>query len=88
MPFLRSAVAETGKRGEERRHRMNTSAKTAQLRLGLRVLIALLLLTLVELPVAFRVPRPLPYLLLINLADAWLIMWYFMHVSHLWRPEE
>lgn len=67
---------------------MRGSEKAARLRLGLWVLIALLVLTALELPVAFRLPRPLPYLLLINLADAALIVWYFMHVADLWRAEE
>jgi len=67
---------------------MAAPTKSGGLRLGWRVLIALLLLTALEVPIAFRVPRPLPYLLLINLIDAWLILQYFMHLSQLWRPEE
>ncbi len=67
---------------------MREPTKTGQLGLGLRVLIALLVLTAIELPIAFRVPRPVPYLLMINLVDAWLILEYFMHISQMWRPEE
>jgi len=67
---------------------MDARALTHRFRLGLRVLIALLVLTAAELPVAFRVPRPVPYLVLINLADAWLILYYFMHLAQTWRPEE
>jgi len=67
---------------------MRESTKTGQMGLGLRVLIALLVLTAIELPIAFRVPRPVPYLLMINLGDAWLILEYFMHLSQMWRPEE
>ncbi len=66
---------------------MNRGSKAAQLRRGLWVLLALLALTLLELWLAFSVPRPLPYLLVINIVDAWLIMEYFMHLSHLWRAE-
>jgi len=57
-------------------------------RLGWRVLLALLALTALELPVAFRLPQPLPYLVAINLIDALLILEYFMHLSQTWRPEE
>lgn len=60
----------------------------ARLRVGTRVLGALLALTVLEVPVAFRVPHPLPWLVLLNLADAALILWYFMHVADLWRPGE
>ncbi len=67
---------------------MRESGKAEQLRLGLWVLIALLALTLLELWIAFRVPRPLLYLVVINLVDAGLIIEYFMHLSHLWRAEE
>lgn len=67
---------------------MDEQALAGRFRVGLRVLIALLVLTAIEVPVAFRVPRPLPYLVLINLIDAWLILQYFMHLSQMWRPEE
>ncbi len=60
----------------------------ARLRVGTRALVTLLILTAVEVPVAFRVPRPLPWLILLNLADAALIVWYFMHIADLWRPGE
>ncbi|MDQ7843559.1 MAG: cytochrome C oxidase subunit IV family protein [Armatimonadota bacterium] len=66
----------------------NQRALPDRFRLGLRVLIALLVLTAAELPVAFRVPHPVPYLILINLADAWLILYYFMHLGQTWQPEE
>ncbi|MDR7433550.1 MAG: cytochrome C oxidase subunit IV family protein [Armatimonadota bacterium] len=67
---------------------MDETRKRAQLRLGLWVFIALIILTVVELWIAFAVPRPLLYLVVINLADAWLIMEYFMHLSRMWRAEE
>ncbi|MBI4277610.1 MAG: hypothetical protein HY660_04060 [Armatimonadetes bacterium] len=60
-----------------------------KLRLGLRVLIALVVLTVVEyLLLVWRVPNLLVYLVVINLVDAWLIAEYFMHFSQLWRTEE
>jgi len=67
---------------------MDERALAGRFRLGWRVLMALLVLTAVELPVAFRVPGPVPYLVLINLADAWLILYYFMHLAQTWRSEE
>lgn len=63
-------------------------ALAERFRLGWRVLLALLVLTALELPVAFRIPRPLPYLVAINLLDALLILEYFMHLSQMWRAEE
>jgi cytochrome c oxidase subunit IV len=59
-----------------------------RLRVGTRVLTALVVLTALEVPVAFRVPHPLPWLVVLNLADAGLIVWYFMHAAHLWRTQE
>jgi len=67
---------------------MDARALTGRFRLGVRVLIALLVLTAVELPIAFRLPHPLPYLVAINLVDATLILEYFMHLSQTWRAEE
>ncbi len=67
---------------------MQESRKAARLRLGLWILTALLGLTLLELWLAFSVPNPLVYLLVINVIDAALIMEYFMHLSHMWRVEE
>ncbi len=63
-------------------------ALAQRFRLGWRVLLALLALTALELPVAFRIPRPLPYLVAINLLDALLILEYFMHLSQMWHAEE
>jgi hypothetical protein len=67
---------------------MDERALAVRFRLGWRVLLALLALTALELPVAFRVPHPLPYLVAINLVDALLILEYFMHLSQMWHPEE
>lgn len=67
---------------------MGEARKRAKLRLGLWVFIALIVLTVVELWIAFSVPRALLYIVVINLIDAWLIMEYFMHLSRMWRAEE
>jgi len=67
---------------------MDERALAVRFRLGWRVLLALLALTALELPVAFRVPHPLPYLVAINVVDALLILEYFMHLSRMWHPEE
>lgn len=67
---------------------MIRSDLAGRLRVGTRVLIALVILTAVEVPVAFRVSHPLPWLVVLNLADAGLIVWYFMHVADLWRAQE
>lgn len=67
---------------------MAAPTKSRQYRLGVWVWIALVVLTTVELPIAFRAEHPLFYLLLINVIDAWLILYYFMHLSQMWRPGE
>lgn len=57
---------------------------------GWRVLAALIILTIVEFGLLFvDMPAGLFRVLLvaINLADAWLIVWYFMHLAQLWRGE-
>ena len=57
-------------------------------RTGLFTLIGLAALTAVEYGVAMGMQGgTLPYLIVIALAKAWLIVQYFMHVSQLWREE-
>jgi hypothetical protein len=60
-----------------------------RLRTGTWVFVALILLTLVEFAFVFVVPGgPLLLVLLavFQFADAGLIIWYFMHLGHLWHP--
>ncbi len=59
------------------------------LRRGLWVLIALVGLTLGEYLLFFGMKRGnLPYMVVMNLADAALIAYFFMHAAQLWRKEE
>lgn len=63
--------------------------KAAKLRLGWIVIGGLAVLTAVEYWVAVAIhSNPLPYLAVIALIKAWLIIQYFMHVTQLWRKEE
>lgn len=63
--------------------------KAAKLRLGWIVIGGLVVLTAVEYWVAISIhSSPLPYLAVIALIKAWLIVQYFMHVAQLWRKEE
>ena len=64
------------------------SLKSA-LRLGLWVFIALVVLSVVEYGVGQVVKHGnLPYMVIMNLVDATLIVYFFMHVAQLWRKEE
>jgi len=59
------------------------------LRRGLWVFILLVALTVAEYVLAVKMTRGnLPYMIVMNLVDAGLILYFFMHVSHLWRKEE
>lgn len=63
--------------------------KAAKLRLGWIVIGALGVLTIVEYWVAISVhSTPLPYLAVIAVVKAWLIVQYFMHVAQVWRSGE
>lgn len=62
--------------------------KAAKLRLGWIVIGGLAVLTALEYWIAVSVhSTPLPYLAVIALIKAWLIVQYFMHVAQLWRKE-
>ncbi len=56
-------------------------------RIGLIVLAALLMLTWLEYVVFLVVPSNLPLMLVMNVADAALIIYFFMHVTRVWRSE-
>ncbi|MFN3974783.1 MAG: hypothetical protein ACK4K2_05880 [Dehalococcoidia bacterium] len=59
------------------------------LRRGLWVWIALIVLTVLEyILMVVKAPGLIAYLLIINLADAGLIAYYYMHIAQLWRQEE
>lgn len=57
------------------------------LRIGWLVFLTLLVLTLLEYVVALFMTRNLPLMIVMNVVDAGLIMYFFMHVVRLWRGE-
>lgn len=61
----------------------------ARLRLGLFVFIALLLIEITEYVVGTQMQSgSWPFLAFLAVIGAWPIVNYFMHIMHLWRPEE
>lgn len=63
--------------------------KASKLRLGWIVIGALAVLTVVEYWIAISVhSTALPYLTVIAVIKAGLIIQYFMHVAQLWRADE
>lgn len=68
---------------------MQASRKAARLRLGLMVLIGLVVLTGAEFGLAAGLRSgTVPFLAVIALIKAGLILQYFMHLSQVWRVEE
>ncbi len=68
---------------------MQRAGLTSALRLGLLVLIVLAVLTVIEYVVAVTLDDGnLPYIVILALIKAGLIVYYFMHVYQLWRQEE
>jgi|Deesub1362A_J573_1020465.scaffolds.fasta_scaffold05032_5 uncharacterized membrane-anchored protein len=62
--------------------------KAKALRLGVTVLIVLAVLTAVEFAVSAALNPALPYLALIALGKAYLILRFFMHLGQLWDERE
>jgi hypothetical protein len=60
----------------------------AYARTGWLVFIVLIALVLLEYVVFLAMDMNMPLMVAMNVADAALIVWYFMHVSRLWRREE
>ncbi len=56
--------------------------------LGLVVLAALVILTVLEYFLARAVSKNLPIMIVMNVADAALIMVFFMHLPRLWGKED
>lgn len=56
--------------------------------LGLLVLAMLIALTVAEYFIALALERNLPIMIAMNMADASLIMLFFMHLTRLWRKGE
>ena len=63
--------------------------KATKLRIGWIVAIVLAVLTALEYWIAIRFEgNVIPWLAIIALLKAWLIVQYFMHVSQLWHAEK
>lgn len=61
----------------------------AKLRLGFFVFGSLIVLEIIEYAVGVSMKRGAwPYLAVMAVVAAWPILYYFMHISHLWRPRE
>ncbi|HET8678495.1 MAG TPA: cytochrome C oxidase subunit IV family protein [bacterium] len=70
-------------------HAGEDTQKSLRLRLGAKVFAVLIVLSVAEWYMALaRVPALLWYLVVINLVDAGLIAYYFMHIAQLWGGEE
>jgi cytochrome c oxidase subunit IV len=57
-------------------------------RTGWWVFAALIVLVVLEYVVFLALERNLPLMVVMNITDAGLILWYFMHVGRLWRRAE
>lgn len=69
-------------------HAGEDTQKGLRLRLGLTVLVALLVLSVIEWYIAInRVPGLIWYLVVMQVVEAGLIAYYFMHVPQLWHGE-
>ena len=68
---------------------MERAILDAILRKGLWVFIALAILSVVEYLLAVTMKQGnLPYMVVMNIVDAALILYFFMHIAHLWGKEE
>ena len=68
---------------------MDKGGQRAAMRLGLLIFIVLVVLAIGEYFLGLVLESGnLPYMILMNVVDAALIVYFFMHVAQLWRPEE
>lgn len=68
---------------------MRVSGLSSLQRVGLLVFIVLVVLAVAEYFLAIFVRSGnLPYMIVMNIVDAALIVWFFMHFHQLWHPEE
>ncbi|MCH7705504.1 MAG: cytochrome C oxidase subunit IV family protein [Chloroflexi bacterium] len=68
---------------------MERAGLASALRRGIVVLIALGVFTAIEYVIPLALDSgSMPFLVVIGLAKAALIVYYFMHVAQLWREEE
>ncbi len=57
-------------------------------RIGLWMVIFLAVGTILEYVLATSIDRNVPIMVVINVAEAAAILWFFMHVRRAWRSEE
>ncbi len=57
-------------------------------RIGLWMVIFLAVGTILEYVLAISIDRNVPIMVVINVAEAAAILWFFMHVRRAWRSEE
>ena len=70
-------------------HATEDVQKSVRLQLGLKVFIVLMVLAVLEYYVMVaRVRGLIWYLVVIQVVEAGMIVFYFMHVGQLWRTEE
>ena len=68
---------------------MNGANQASRMRRGLVIFLALMVIEIVEYLVGASMSvGSLPIMVLLMVPGAGLIIWYFMHIQHLWRPEE
>ncbi len=68
---------------------MNGANQASRMRRGLVIFLALMVIEIVEYLVGASMSAgSLPIMVLLMVPGAGLIIWYFMHIQHLWRPEE
>jgi len=63
------------------------SSQAVEQKRGLIVIIVLAVLTAIEFGISVGLPNPNLVLTVISLVKAGLIVYYFMHISQLWRKE-
>lgn len=67
---------------------MTSSTQTDRKRIGWLVIAGLAALTVVEFWLSSAVRPALPYLIVVAIVKAGLIIYYFMHVSQIWKQEQ
>lgn len=68
---------------------MRRPALRAKFRLGLGVLLALMVIEIAEFTLGNSMRSGAwPFLALLAIPGSGLIIYYFMHIAHLWRPKE
>jgi|ETN02SMinimDraft_4_1059925.scaffolds.fasta_scaffold349666_1 hypothetical protein len=68
---------------------MNGATQASGMRRGFLVFLALMVIEIVEYLVGASMSvGSLPIMVLLMVPGAGLIIWYFMHIRRLWRPEE